>query len=91
MPALSEAGLTEEQVSKLTVRASYRSYKDPSRILPGALHLVEGKVCTMTGQQHYGEYLLFKHDIVDEEGKAVAVKTKDCELLALNGGLVFVS
>jgi hypothetical protein len=91
VPALSEAGLTEGQISKLTVRASYRSYKDPSRILPGALHLVDGKICTMTGQQHYGEYLLFKHDIVDEDGKAVAVKAKDCELLALNGGLVFVS
>jgi transcriptional regulator with XRE-family HTH domain len=32
-----------------------KMYKDPSRILPGALHLVDGKICTMTGQQHYGE------------------------------------
>ena len=90
-PALSEAKLTPEQISKLTVRTSYRSYKDPSRILPGALYLVEGKTCTLTGQQHYGEYLLFKHDIVDDEGKVVAVKAKDCKFLYLNKGLVFTS
>ena len=91
VPALSDASLTEAEVSRLTVRASYRSYKDPSRILPGASYLVDGKICTMTGQQHYGGYLLFKHDIVDEDGKAVAVKAKNCKFLASNRGLVFVS
>ena len=90
-PALSDAGLTREQVSRLSVVRSYRSYKDPARILPGALYSVDGKVCTLTGQQHYGEYLLFKYNIVDENGKTIAVKAKNCELLALNSGLVFVS
>jgi hypothetical protein len=90
-PALSEANLTKEQISQLSVRASYRSYKDPARILPGALYSVDGNVCTLTGQQHYGEYLLFKYNIVDENGKTIAVKAKNCDLLALNSGLVFVS
>jgi hypothetical protein len=90
-PALSDAGLTREQVSRLSVARSYRSYKDPARILPGALYSVDGNVCTLTGQQHYGEYLLFKYNIVDENGKTIAVKAKNCDLLALNSGLVFVS
>ena len=90
-PALSDAKLSPEQVSRLSVLPSYRSYKDPSRILPGALYLVDGKVCVLTGQQHYGEYLLFKYDIVDDKGKAVAEKAKNCKLLCLNKGLVFVS
>ena len=90
-PALSEAKLSPEQVSRLSVLPSYRSYKDPSRVLPGALFLVDGRVCVLTGQQHYGEYLLFKYDIVDDKGKPIAKKAKDCKLLCLNKGLMFVS
>jgi hypothetical protein len=91
VPALSDAGLTAEQISKLTVSPSQRYYNSPNRIMPGAQYLVEGKVCTLTGQQHYGEYLLFKYDIVNESGKAVAVKASKCRLLSENPGLVFVS
>jgi hypothetical protein len=59
--------------------------------MPGAVYIVEEKECVLTGQQNYGRYLLFKYDIVDEKGKAKAVKAEKCKLLYLNKGLVFVS
>ena len=90
-PALSEANLTHVQISRLSVSPSHRYYNVPDRILPGALYLVDGKICVLTGQQNYGRYLLFKYDIVNDRGKAIAVKAKDCKLLKKNSGLVFVS
>lgn len=88
--ALSEAGLSQQEISRLEVRKSYRSYKDPGRVLPGALYLVARRVCVLTGQQHRGKYLLFKYDIVTDKGKAIAVKADECELLCLNRGIVRV-
>ena len=90
-PALSEAKLTEKQVSRLSVSPSHRYYNSRDRIMPGALFLVDGRVCVLTGQQHYGEYLLFKYDIVDDKNKPIAKRAKECKLLKKNVGLVFVS
>ena len=87
-PALSDAGLSQQEISRLEVRKSYRSYKDPGRVLPGALYLVNNRVCVLTGQQGRGKYLLFKYDIIDENGRAIAVKADKCELLCLNKGIV---
>ena len=90
-PALSEAKLSSVQVSRLSVSPSHRYYNSSGRVLPGALFLVDGRICVLTGQQHYGEYLLFKYDIVDSKGKPIAKKAKDCQLLKRNAGLVFIS
>ena len=90
-PALSEAKLSSVQVSRLSVLPSHRYYNSSGRVLPGALFLVDGRICVLTGQQHYGEYLLFKYDIVDSKGKPIAKKAKDCQLLKKNAGLVFIS
>lgn len=88
--ALSAAGLSRKQVSRLQVSPSHRSYNRLDRVMPGAIYLVDEKYCVLTGQQCGGDYLLFKHDIVDDEGKPVRVKSSDACLVCENKGLVFV-
>lgn len=90
-PALSEARLTQEQVSQLRVIRSHRCHNNCNRILPGALYLVDDKICVMTGQGGHGTILSFKYDITDDEGKPIGKKAKDCKLLKKNAGLVFIS
>lgn len=89
VPALSTSGLSREDVSRLTVHKSYRSYNDLNRVLPGALYQVGGKLCVLTGQQSRGCYLLFRWDFVDGKGKPVPVKAVDARLVCRNRGLVF--
>lgn len=48
MPALSTSGLSREEVSRLRVVPSYRSHNDLSRVLPGALYEVDGRLCVLT-------------------------------------------
>lgn len=91
MPALSEAGLTQEQVSQLKAIPSRRRYNNLNRILPGASYLVDGKICVLTRQCCHGIYLFFKHNMIDDEGNAIGKKAKDCKLLKKNTGLVFIS
>lgn len=89
VPALSEAGLSRVEVSRLTVSKSRRSYNRLDRVMPGALFSVGGKLCVLTGQQCSGQYLLFGFDVVDEKGKPVRVRCKDVRLVCHNKGLVF--
>lgn len=89
MPALSTSGLSRGEISRLRVLPSYRSYNDLSRVLPGALYEVAGRLCVLTGRQGRGRYLLFKFDIIDDKSKAVPVKVADARLVCHNKGLVF--
>ena len=92
-PALSGAGLSREDVSRLVVVRSKRSYNDLGRIMPGAVFDVEGYgACVMTGQQSRGRSLLFKHQIVDSNGKPIAMsKKKKCKLVRHNQGIIFTN
>ena len=92
-PALSGAGLSREDVSRLVVVRSKRSYNDLGRIMPGAVFDVGGYgACVMTGQQSRGRSLLFKHQIVDGNGKPIAMsKKKKCKLIRHNQGIIFTN
>lgn len=89
MPGLSEAGLSREEVSRLVVSGSRRSYNRLGRVMPGALYEIGGRLCVLTGQQCGGDYLLFGFDLLDDKGKPSRVRCQDARLVCHNKGLVF--
>ena len=83
---VKQYGKTEAEKlrSKLSVKASKRSYNTPERIMPGCVFYYEGKRYVMTGQNSYGRYL-----------RMYGCGTKSfpaskCQMLKQNTGLVFV-
>ena len=83
---VKQYGKTEAEKlrSKLSVKASKRSYNTPGRIMPGCVFYYEGKRYVMTGQNSYGRYL-----------RMYGCGTKSfpvskCQMLKQNTGLVFV-
>ena len=91
--ALCNAGLSREDVSRLVVVRSRRSYNDLGRVMPGAVFDVGGYgYCVMTGQQSRGRSLLFRYQIVDSDGKPIAMsKKKKCKLIRHNQGIIFTN
>lgn len=73
----------ERMRSRLKVIPSYRAYNDMERIQPGAVFIYEGHRYVKSGQQARGTY-------TRAETLTVGVKTKDCQFIAKNGGLVYV-
>lgn len=83
--ALSTAGLTRQEISKLTVQKSQRRYNSKDRIMPGALFMYEGKTYVLTGQISKGQYY-----------RAYGQKNKNfpaskCRIIQHNNGLVYIS
>lgn len=73
----------DDAVSRLTCKPSKRSYKDPSRVLPGAIFVDErGHRYVLTGQSSGGKVFVSG----DER-----YGTSRCRIVRHNEGLVFVS
>ena len=84
-PALSDLGLTRQQISKLSVKKSTRSYNDTSRTLPGEEFFYKGTRFIRSGQQCGGRYLL-------AEGHGTERFTaSDYKPVKKNRGLVYIS
>lgn len=75
--------MAERMRSSLTVKKSQRSYKDPSRKLPGTIFGFEGKAYILTGQITGGAYYR-AHGCGNRNFPA-----KRCTVLDYNHGLVY--
>lgn len=82
--SLAEAGLSRQEVSRLTVKKSVRYYNNASRLMPGAEFFCNGSRYIMTGQLSGGAYLR-----AAGQG-AVNFKRSDCRIVRKNRGLVYL-
>ena len=72
-----------EDVSKLTVNKSVRSYNNTKRCLPGSVYTIKGRRFVLRGTQSKGTRLYPEND-------TMYYKTKECVLLRHNTRLVFI-
>ena len=84
-PALSQLGLSRQQISTLHVEKSARRYNDPGRLMPGAEFLYKGERYIMTGQLTGGKYYR-----AADQGKR-NFPARDCMFIKENRGLVYAS
>ena len=71
------------EAKKLRVVKSKRSYIDPKRVLCGAAYLKDGKTCVLAGTKRNGtEWRAY--------GEKDYIPKKQCTLLKLNSGLVYL-
>ena len=82
--ALSDAGLSRQELSRLTVKKSMRYYNSPDRIMPGTVFMYEGERYVLTGQLSGGQYY-----------RALGCGSKNfparqCRIVDRNRGLVYV-
>lgn len=75
--------MAERMLSSLTAKKSNRSYKDPSRKLPGTIFRFEGKAYILTGQITGGAYYR-AYGCGDKNFPA-----RQCTVLDYNHGLVY--
>ena len=68
--------------SRLTVTPSRRYYKDPDRLMPGAVFLYRGKRYILTGQMNNGTRYIGC-------GMEKSVSISECHVIRKNEGLVF--
>lgn len=72
-----------DAVCRLSVKKSTRYYKDPKRLMPGAVFEYKGERFVMSGQCHYGQYLRA------EGQKTRNFPARDCKIVRHNAGLVY--
>lgn len=83
-PSLEEfAGKQPNAVCRLTVKRSTRYYKDPGRLMPGAVFKYKGERFIMSGQCHYGQYLRA------EGQKTRNFPIRECKIVRHNACLVY--
>ena len=73
-----------EAVKNLRVKKSARSYNDPKRVMPGAVFIYRGKEYVLTSQQRQGT--CWHASGLPKNG----VNAKECKIISLNEGLVYM-
>lgn len=84
-PALSQLGLSRQQISVLHVEKSKRYYNTPGRLMPGAVFIYKGERYVMTGQLTKGKYF---------HAAGCGKKnfpTAKCSIVSHNRGLVYIA
>lgn len=73
----------KQEIGRLKVKRSTRSYNDPDRLMPGAVFEYKGRQYVLTGTKNLGTRLLY------EGCKASGVSAKQCRVVRHNSGLVY--
>ena len=84
-PALSQLGLSRQQISVLHVEKSKRYYNTPDRLMPGAVFIYKDERYVMTGQLTKGKYF---------HAAGCGKKnfpTAKCSIVSHNRGLVYIA
>lgn len=76
-----------EDVGRLKVVKGLAKYKDPNRVLPGAIYLVNGKRMVLQGR--HGKSRTGKPNYLEFVGKGNFTPTK-CRFLSIGGGWQFI-
>ena len=84
-PALSQLGLSRQQISVLHVEKSKRHCNTPGRMMPGAVFIYKGERYVMTGQLTKGKYFHAAGC-----GKK-SFPTAKCSIVSHNRGLVYIA
>lgn len=83
-PALSDAGLSESEISRLSVTPSLRRYNTKGRLQPGAVLRYRKQSIILSGQLSNGQYYRAVNDMKTN------YPSRDCIVLCHNAGLVFM-
>lgn len=74
-----------DQVCRLTVKKSKRSYNNPDRLMPGTVFYYQGRRCVLTGTKNKGTRYMFNGC------SPSGVSAKQCTVILQNAGLVYIS